>query len=219
MRDVINVKEGDLLWRFYCKWFSIQNKEIIAPKNLCLYFWTAVYGFALWLGQEVKLVALGGIAVLATALFCASVSFSSSTDGVVASVIFSILSLAWILSVLPLFVVGGYRLLYLFEGRVKWALNSVVLIFFIAILCDLARKGILLAEFMKIAVEVLQFMKYVLPLVAFLVIFALVVYKLPISRLDKIKDALETLGAYFIAKKNKVCPPVNPPPGFRNPEA
>jgi len=55
MKGEINILNDDFLWLFYRKRFLIEGKEVEPPKNLCLYFWTSVNGFGLWLGREVKL--------------------------------------------------------------------------------------------------------------------------------------------------------------------
>ncbi len=44
----IQINQGDILWRLYCLYFTLNGVEQENPKNLCNYFQTAIKGLLLW---------------------------------------------------------------------------------------------------------------------------------------------------------------------------
>lgn len=214
MRDEINVKEGDLLWFFYCKFFSINGKEIIAPQSLCPYFWTAVNGFGLWLGREVKMLKFLYVAIVATILFVGTLYVSPNATGILAGVVYVTITIIWCASVFVMMIVFGHRLVHFLETQARWAIYLFVFGSLAIFLSHLHLKGVLLPEAKRFLSEILQIMKYGLVMIVGSIVLALGLSKVPSSRLEKVQGVLETFAAFLKAQKNKVCPPVNPPPGF-----
>jgi hypothetical protein len=56
----MKIQEDDVLYFFYKKYFEHMEKEYETPKNLCPYFWTAVFGFILCLWKKTPLILVWG---------------------------------------------------------------------------------------------------------------------------------------------------------------
>lgn len=215
MRDVINAQESDLMWRFYCKWFSINGKEVVAPISLCPYFWTSVFGFCLWLGREVRLRSFWAIALASTLLFGASISLSSGMEGVLVSGICLVVTVAWVFTFFAAAFVSMHRLWLLLEERARWVIYLIGAGFLAFILGNAAIQGTLVPDLKNLLAEMFRAMKWGIAVIAILIVAALLFCTIPSSRLSKAQDVFKTFFAYAKARKNGLCPPVNPPPGFR----
>ncbi len=216
MRDTIDVRENDFMWRFYCKWFSIQKKGVVAPSNLCQYFWLSVYGFGLWLGKEIRLYRIWAFFLAATAIFFGVVPLASYYEGVLISTLCVATSLLWAIAFFVATIVSGLRLVL--HERARWVLYLLTAGFALMVLSELAAKGVLLSEFRKLAGEMLQVLKYELALIGFAIAAALLLCKVPSHQTQRVWRLFETFGAYLKARKKAICPSINPPPGFKNPE-
>src|SRR3989338_3798100 len=92
MKKEIVIKRSDFLWRFYCKNFTVNGKEIQEPKNLCNYFLTAIAGIIQWFAKEVKLRLLWGYFCLAAIIVLATTAAGKRIPRIPPRVIITILA-------------------------------------------------------------------------------------------------------------------------------
>ena len=138
MKKEIVIKRSDFLWRFYCKNFTVNGKEIQEPKNLCNYFWTPIAGIIQWFAKEVKLRLLWGYFCLAAIIVLGSVSLfphqSGQEPGQVARIV--IMTLGGILGILlsAAVVASTMRLLEKIKQKVRQNPRLQVLVFLLVLL-------------------------------------------------------------------------------------
>lgn len=213
----MNIQPNDLLWKFYCKRFTIEGKQVEAPSNLCPYFWTSIKGFGLWLNREVRLRTLFFTALAATAaLFCGAWLLKSVVGSIPASIFLSVLMVVWITSLTILFYSAQNRLWRWLEARppVKDTVALLFMGFLIAIAIWGSVSGTLLSDMQRQFFTFLWLVGYGVAAIFIIVIAALLLSKAPSGHLRKLERTFQTIGAYARATKKGVCPGVTPPPGF-----
>ena len=214
MNEGINVRQDDILWRFYCKRFTVEGKEVEAPKNLCRYFWTSVNGFGLWLGREVKLRSLWLVGLVATAILFATALAIPKADNIFVTTLVVTVVVLWNFAFLLAMFVTLIRAKRVIEARAPWVmclLGFCFIVFAVAYAVTLETFG---SEFQKLFGYMFRWMGYMLIVMVSMVIIMLVISRIPHHRLEKLRRAFQTLGAFVSAKKRRVCPPVNPPNEF-----
>lgn len=214
MQNTINVLEDDILWRFYCKRFTAEGKEVESPNNLCRYFWTSVMGFGLWLGREVRLQRLWLINLFVTAILSGIVWVIPDTDNAIVTILVITVAVLWNFSFLVALCVSLYRVKRVVEARAPWVIYLLGFCFIILIITHLVTQGTLWPEFTRIFGDLLRWMGYMLIVTVVLLIFTLILSTIPHRRLQKLWKVFQTFSAFVIAKKNRICPPVNPPENF-----
>ena len=211
MNEGINVRRDDILWRFYCKRFVVEGKEIEAPKNLCRYFWTSVKGFGLWLGREVMLRSLWLISIVATAILFGMARAIPNANNIVATVVVGTIVFLWSFAFLMAMFVTLYRVKRVVEARAPWVIYFLGACFILVAIVRAITQGTLWPEFTRLFGDVLQWGRYILVVMIVMLVITLTLRMVPHRRLQKLRGLFETLGAFMSAKKNRVCPPINPP--------
>jgi len=215
MNEGINVRQDDILWRFYCKRFTVEGKEVEAPKNFCRYFWTSVNGFGLWLGREVKLRSLWLVGLVATATLLAVALAVPKTNNIVATVLAVTVVVFWNFAFLLAMFVTLIRARRVVEARAPWVMMYLpgfcFIVFAVAYAITPETFGV---EFQQLFGYMFRWMGYMLIVMVSMIIIMLVISRIPHHRLQKLRRAFQTLGAFLSAKKRRVCPPVNPPEEF-----
>lgn len=225
MRDAINVRKDDILWQFYCKRFTIENREIEKPKNLCRYFWTSVKGFGLWLSREVRLYTLWLIGLIATAMLFAVIRFFPSPKGnIPITVVCVIVAVIWYVTAMAPVYVTMIRISRVLRARAPWTIYLFGFSLMTLLIVYEVRPGAFGPELQEFFRYLLRWMGYAFVILISLTIITIfagiiagVISKAPNHRLEKLQRVLrvlETFGALISAKKSKVCPPINPPEGF-----
>lgn len=157
MHSAINIGQDDILWKFYCKYFEINKRELEHPKSLCNYFWISVGGFGLWLGREIKLrkIWLAGfvcyLAIIGIDLLNPdkSSAFYLAPTGLLA-IVGSVMLTAAIL-------ISAYRLKETVERRAPWVMYVFVICFIAGAMISMAMKGVLWAELKSFFDQILGF--------------------------------------------------------------
>lgn len=216
MRNTINnIHRDDILWRFYCKRFTVEGKEIESPKNLCRYFWTSVNGFGLWFGREVKLQYLWLIGLVAT-IVAIMASAIPNSNSIITTVLFVAIAILWSLAFFAAALVTAYRLKRILETRMPPWLTYFLSFLFIAFLAvHLATQGMFWPEFTRLFGDILLLFGYILIGMVAIMIIAIILNLVPHHRLRKLQRVFQTFSAFVSAKKGAICPPVNPPTGFK----
>lgn len=216
MNEGISVRQYDILWRFYCKRFLIEGKEVETPKNLCRYFWTSVNGFGLWLGREVKLRNLWLISLVATAtVFAMARAFPDENNTIVITILVVAIAVLWNFAILTAIFVTTCRMMRVVEARAPWVMYLLGSCVIVLVIVHMVTQGTLWPEFTRLFGDSLQLFGYVLMAGAAMIIIGLVSSAIPHRRLQKLQRAFQTFGAFVSAKKSRVCPPVNPPEDFK----
>ncbi len=213
MRDVIDVQENDILWRFYCKRFIIEGREIQPPKNLCRYFWTAVHGFGLWVGRELKLSTLWFTALAITIVIFAIARTTPNTGGLTKGVAF-ILTILWFTVLLCAICVTASRTVRAIETRAPWVLPIIGGISIICLVTFFSVRAIIRGTFLSGLRDFFSPMPLLLALGVAMVVLMIIASKTSHGRAKQLGRFFETLGAVVIAHKKRFCPGVNPPKGF-----
>ena len=215
MNEGVNVRSDDILWRFYCKRFLVEGKEIEPPKNLCQYFWTSVKGFGLWFGCEIKLWSLWLIGLMATAILFAMARGITDTNNTVTDVLIITITVLCGFMLLTAMFVTLYRVKRLVEARVPWVMHLLGFCTIVIGIVYAATQGILWPGLMRLFGDIFQWMGYMLMVMAAAIIIALILSTISHGRLQKLQRVFQTFGAFASAKKNRVCPRVNPPEDFK----
>ena len=237
--QIITAHSDDFLWKFYTKAFTLADRSIAPPKNLCRYVQTAIIGFGLWLRLEVRLLYLW-LAFLVTVVLFAAVLL---VDHVLPS--------HWIIGVIALPVVlvtpatltvaifvSLMRLKDWLMERAPWviglAMFPVIGAGVYLVVQQIIEEGVPPDVYWMLTV--IKWMVYVmLSVLALNLVAALIFKRLPERYLDKLIAAFEklepgvdrlsgyaqkihrlivTFGHFGAAKKLQVCPLVNPPVDF-----
>jgi hypothetical protein len=214
MRDVIDIRPDDFLWRFYCKRFTVEGKEIQAPKNLCRYFWTSANGFGLWLGREVKLALLWVTVLVSFAILWALGLLLPKEPNTVGLVIFIAVAVVWQISFILSFYVTGLRAWRALKYRVPWVTYVVGGGIFSAILITAIAQGAFWPGIKQMFSEVFQWLGYIIIAAVILAFLAFLASRILHERTERLKRFFQTIGAVAAAKKRRYCPPLNPPQGF-----
>lgn len=215
MNKGINVRQDDILWRFYCKRFLVEGKEVEPPKNLCRYFWTSVKGFGLWLGREVRLRSFWLIGLVATAILVGMTCVIPDTSNIIATVLVVTVAVLWSFALLTAMLVSLYRVKRIMEARAPWLIYLLVFCFIVLVIAHAATQGILWSEFTRLFGYLFQWLGYMLVVMVAVIIIALVISIILRRRLQGLRRVFQTFGAFISAKKSRVCPPVNPPEDFK----
>src|SRR3989338_1809859 len=214
MNGGINVRQDDILWRFYCKRFTVEGKEVEAPKNLCRYFWTSVNGFGLWLGREVKLGSLWLFVLVATALFFATALAIPKTDNIVVTALVVTVVVVWYFAFMLASLVTLIRAKRMVEARAPWVMYLLGVCFVAFAVAYAITPETFGSDFQQLFGYMFRWMGYMLIVMVSMIIIMLVISRIPHHRLQKLRRAFQTLGAFLSAKKRRMCPPVNPPEEF-----
>lgn len=224
-----DIREDDILWKFYCKRFTLDNREIEPPKSLCPYVHKAAYGFCLWLSREVKLKTFWLAALVSALLLAAGMQFIPKNQPANFLVVVAVVAFVIFCEAVLMFAlwITGLRALRLLEPLhwFKITLSLGAACFVIPALLSQTPNP----EFWRIVVKDLRIMGYlaltVLAATAFIVIIMVVLESTIISHpsgeqkfkrlLEKLARFFRSIGQYMAAKKKGVCPPVNPPKEFR----
>jgi len=216
MNEGINIRQDDILWRFYCKRFLAEGKEVEPPKNLCRYFWTSVKGFGLWLGREVRLQSLWLISLVATAVLFGMARAIPDARNIVATVLVVTIAVLWNFALLTAMFVSLYRVRRVVEARAPWVIYLLGFCFIVLAIAHAATQGTLWPEFTRLFGDLFQWLVgYMLVVMVAVIIIALIISTIPHRRLQKLRRVFQTFGAFVSAKKSRVCPPVNPPEDFK----
>ena len=213
MNEGIDVHKDDILWRFYCKRFTIAGKEVPPPENLCKYFQTSLKGMFLWLTDEVKLQSLWLIHLLTIAVLGLFSTIHPDAGNIVVrflaflSFVLCMFSLAVALSVTLL------RLKHLIVTRAPWVIWPFIVGFIILVLTNKSLRAELWTE--DTFNFILTVLKFMLASVVATVVFFCILVKIPNRNLEKLQQLAQTFLAFLKAKKDRVCPPVNPPEDFK----
>ena len=156
MNEGISVRRDDILWRFYCKRFVVEGKEIEAPKNLCRYFWTSVKGFGLWLGREVRLRSLWLIGIVATAILFGMVRAIPNTNNIVATVVVVTIAVLWNFALLTAMFVTLYRVKRVVEARAPWVIYFLGACFILVAIVHTVTQGTFWPEFTRLFGDLFQ---------------------------------------------------------------
>ncbi len=219
MNKEINVRHDDILWRFYCKRFSIEGKEVEVPKNLCRYFWTAVKGFGLWLGREVRLRNLWLTSLIATAVIWGLDRLFPHPTGVLIKIPLISVAVLWNFAFLTAMLVSMYRVRRIIEARAPWIIYLLVSCVIVLTIVQAATRGTLWPELTRLFGDAFHWIGYLLigmvVVIVIGLILSIILRTISHQRLEKLQRALETFSAFVSAKKSGVCPPVNPPEDFK----
>lgn len=206
-------RQDDILWKFYCKRFTIEGKEIEPPKSLCPYFWTSVNGFGLWLGREVRLRTFGFIclaAIMIPFILYRLVPLQNPRS----PVFLTISGILGTVLTLTLFVCS-YRLERFIMKRAPWAIYLFGSCIIAIPVIHATLRGTLLREAQRFFSDVSQAIGYLFAMAIVVLVGTLVLSFIPHERFQGFRRAFKTVGDFLAAKKNKFCPPVNPPEGFK----
>ena len=186
-------------------------------------------GFGLWVGREIKLWKFWVISLMTTVPIFGLYFFLPELNNIFVTIVVVVISLAWTFSSLITIFVTVYRVMHIVKERAPWIVYLLGFCFFALVITYAAMQGILLPDLAQFFMRnLLQFTEYAL--IAMLIgKFALMSHHYPHSdnqpqflliehkqpkRLQKLQRAFQTFRAFLIAKKNRVCPGVNPPDDF-----
>lgn len=215
MMNTINLKKGNRLWRFYCKYYTLNGQEVPLPKNLCRFWWIAVSGFIIWIIDEVKILYLWGVMILTTLIVAALISLTPEGGNIFWKTLAVPVLGFWTLSLVFSLVAPAMRVLSFIEKKAPWIIYTVGGVLIIVVLGMCLADGEMRGEIFKIfgiacgvmlaIVAILGILYYGVPYLALLV---------PDRFLDGAQGSFRTSVAFLKAKKRRVCPLVNPPEGF-----
>ena len=156
MNKEINVRQDGVLWRFYCKKFLVEGKEVEPPKNLYRYFWTSVKGLGLWLGREVKLRSLWLIGLVVTAMFFAIACVNSNMKNIVIIALAIMIAVLWSFALSTAMIITLYRVKRVVEARAPWIMYLMGFCFIVFAIVHTATQGTLWLEFTRRFGDLLQ---------------------------------------------------------------
>ena len=212
-KETLNIKEDDILWRWYKKRFEIEQKQIEAPKNLCSYFWTSVRGLGLWIDREVSLTRLWMVTLSALLLFILSSFLVHATSPVVwiaGSVAAVVTFIALLLTMAASFNTSINRAFRRLHKNSKVEALAVFS-FFGIIVVFMAQRG----ELVRFLKEIFAALPYALGLVVAIVLVLALYIVLPQRITGGVGKAVKTCIAFLSAKKQRFCPRVDPPASFQ----
>ena len=237
--QTITAHHTDILWQFYTKAFTLKGEEIPSPKNLCRYVQTAGVGFGLWLRLEVQLLYLW-LAFLATAVLFAAVLLVDQvfpSHWIIVVIAFPAV-LAMPVTLTVAIFVSLLRLKDWLLEHAPWviglAMFPVVGAGVYLVVQQIIEEGVPPDVYWMLAV--IKWMMYVmLSVLALNLVLALIFKRLPERYLERLVSTFEklepklahlagfvhkvhrlllNLSHYLLAKKQKICPPVNAPSDF-----
>jgi hypothetical protein len=208
--NTINIRERDILWRFYCKYFKHKAEKRVSPKNLCQYFWTAVSGFSCWVRYEVSLLKLWlfFLGTLGMLVAIVAVTFFLPTSSTASVFLMAPVTILFVISIVLLvadFWVTAERLMETaprFTGGLACIVVGTVMIFVAA---DSLANGTFWSD-----------LKYLLirALMVWAVFIVVVVCAVGIWYRQNVRHSSGSVFAIFgmiSGIKNRLCPGVNPP--------
>jgi hypothetical protein len=211
----VNIGKQDFLWKWYCKKYQIRGEQVPAPKNLCPYFWTAVFGLALFVRHEMKLWYLWMPTVVAGGVAFTSLRQENEVVVVVGMIALSIF----------MFFANAAILISCFRGydfvnrKVPWLLPSITLCFGVYLFGYSLWQGTLsthLTEAFRRALSVSgMFLGAVLVLAVVALSIVWIASFVPHPYMLRLKKLRQDITTFSVAGKNSVCPPVNPPIDFK----
>jgi hypothetical protein len=235
--QTIDTHQSDILWKFYAKAFTLKGKVVEAPENLCRYMQTASVGFGLWLHDEVRLSYLWLVCVISFVLF---VGLMLAPATLLGDVLMSALIVPFVCS----FGVAVFislerlkdRLMARLDQYIPWIGGllalSVIGIGLYSLVQDIYQNGFSVSD--VIFLTAMKWMLYISGVVFGFCLLNLWAFKtLPERYLDryvglvmalaphvesmagKVQRLFVTIGNSARAKKQQVCPPVNPPADFK----
>ncbi len=221
-KDVLEIKETDTLWKFYQKSFTLDNQEIMPPKNFCQYFWTSVTGFQFWITREVKLWKLWVLffGAFFLMLFCGSIF----DDSVYRShhVIFNLLAVIFVvplaISCFAIIFASFHCLTRFIDARPKLerGLGISILVLCIGFFLFITRNSGI--DFVGQAIPILKFAALLVGLATVITITISTLLflwtKIPGDKKSNFAKVLKSFFAALEAKKRKICPLVESPPEF-----
>jgi len=76
---MIKISENDILWTLYQKAFKIEGEDVRAPKNLCSYFWTSMWGgfLSFWVETPLWFLWILAVCCVGTSIFAISLNSTS----------------------------------------------------------------------------------------------------------------------------------------------
>lgn len=219
MKDVLKVNEGDWLWFFYQKYYTVDGKEVKHPRNLCWYFWTAVGGLISWVAKEAKLKIIWLTCLTLTALMVGLellLPTNEEPPSVAWQIVLIPLIIIWFLSLMGSLLIPATRLwnyleknhpwvVYTFAGLVFLGLPTIFMILNPDARADFGGQMLFLLK----AAGILSGSVFIL-----MVLVILVLKFIPLPSFEKPRKVFHTTVAFVGTKKRKVCPLVEPPDEF-----
>lgn len=225
--SVLKINEKDWLWKFYCKRFSLAEapNPVVAPKNLCRYFWTSVLGLSFWLRKEAKVRYLWLAAAVSYGISASPVLNNEFVKSIplVYNLLVGILLLIFVLSFFVAFILFVFR----FRDNIENLIRDTLVEKALGILLLIAVGGFsvyglifhwreFFSHFVRDFASVLHWLPYILFSVAVAGVGAWVYFK--VFRDSAFAKTLKTSFAYVVAVKHKMCPLVEPPDSFQEKE-
>jgi len=215
--SVFKIDETDILWRYYCRIYELQEIPVEPPANFCNYFWGGVFGMigSFWAEARLWLVWLITCSAFAVTWYLASLAPPDSVQQIV------LIPLAVILG----FVVATTMLVT--GGRLKgwrakcygslWGLIGLAIVTALGIgMYSNIRDAIIAGTFLEGLMGLLAVLAGGLLVVAGLFIgvgLMVLITKFIISPVCGWRF-MKAIGVYIMSLKRKICPMVEPPESF-----
>lgn len=213
--SAIDLTEKNLLWRFYCKNYTLQDQEILPPRNLCRFWWIAVFGFNSWVIKEAKIRYLWIVTILTTMITFALVRLFPEGGNIFREILITSIVIIWGLFCLLSLIIPSIRTFHIIEKKaprvVSTAVGGVMLALLVWAFTDAEMRGEILMALGIVFGVMVSIMAFCFALILILPYLA---ERVPDRFLDGTVGTFLTSVAYFKAKKRKVCPLVNPPEDF-----
>jgi len=209
--SVLKIRDDDLLWKYYQKYYTVDDLKVPHPQNLCNYFWTAVFGAIrsfyiekpLWVVWLSAIVLIGGVQMLFSCLgtwnlpvfirvFFVPLIFVIPISGALTLASTGGRLKGWALSIYAGLLLGA--VIGMFIGALMLAFNDPNLTWESFLLCFAALAGAALVVGVFIG---LGFLIYTICK--------------PVAGWRFVK----TIGVYLMAVKHRMCPLMEPPQSFK----
>lgn len=216
MEHTHQVNHNDILWFFYRKNFEIQGRPIESPRNLCRYFWSAVNGFGLWMFREAKLRILWGVALPAVIFYTILKSFTNGHENTLLSVLMVTTFLLSSLAFMTALWVTIDRLWQFMKTKTPRLFNVFITVGVIALIVFTvyAQRDTLRSDFESF-LNIIKTGAFWGAIAAVALVFlAVIASVIPKRKQERFVRMIDTLTAALKAKKERICPGVDPPRGF-----
>ena len=210
----MKIKEG-FFWKNYCYFFTANGKQVEHPKNLCNYFWTAIFGMGKAFGHSLTKINAFCYLLLTT-------SFFFSSYGIYYAFPDTIIPFFPIIIMLGCFVGVFIKSIQSFGRLVGDKASDIILIIFLIVGVVFLIVGFV-GDFIINPPTWQNIEKGFLSLLWIglrsgmygIVLGVIIILGCFLFNRASTTDFFKTIVAFLIAKKQKICPLVQPPEPFK----